>query len=128
MNTLRYAAFAALTVLASLTVACGPSYDRTEFANTKADPLGGGINYSRVELHEGLILTSQIRAWNDDNEQMTLRVRVTEPDFLEIRSTASKDLFAFIGKKPGRTNVEFLADDKVVMIIPAEVLVQPTPP
>ena len=126
-------AFQALVLvgLALGVVACGPEYDRTTFSGTVADDLtaaGTGASVNRLSVHEGMILKSHIVAWNDENVQMKLSVRALDPSVLDVAAVISPHDFAFVGKKVGKTRVEFVADDTLVLVVNADVLPQPELP
>lgn len=108
-------------------VACGPDYERMEMSGTVKDDFGGTIDIRRLTVHEGMIVKSHLVAWNDDQEAMPLVVRVEDPDTVELASVISDRDYAFIGRKQGRTRINFEADGVLVLIVEAEVVPQPTP-
>jgi hypothetical protein len=109
-------------------VACGPEYDRMEFSGTVKDDFGGTVSVQHLTVHEGMIVKSHIVAWNDDKKAMPLLVRVGEPDVIELANVISDRDYAFIGRKPGPTRIDFEADGVLVLVIEAEVVAQPKTP
>jgi hypothetical protein len=128
----RKTTLAALSFVAALGVAaCGPEYDRTELSGVVADDFTSGssqaISVTHMQVHEGLVMKSHIVVWNDNNVQMHLDVRSSDPDIVEIAGVITPRDYAFIGRKVGHTQIKFVAEDTVVLTIEADVLPQPTP-
>jgi hypothetical protein len=114
-------------VLLSLSaVACGPDFQRIDITavNTPAGPVQGQINYQRIVIPEGMIVTARIEPFNDNGKSMHGHVRSMNPSKLEISPAINDRVFAFIGQGVGQTQVEFYADDEVVLIVDAEVVPQ----
>jgi hypothetical protein len=122
------AALALAAALASAITGCGPEYDHTDISNVKEGMFGARIDRSRIEVKAGMIATAHIVSYNDDNEVMPMSVRAANPGILDVTGTITDHDFAFIGVKEGTTEVEILADNKVVLIISAEVRPQPAAP
>jgi hypothetical protein len=120
------------SVLATLVfglVGCGPEYDRTEISSVKGQgTLGGAVDTRALDVPEGLVITAHIAVWNDDDEQMSLTVRSRDPSTVEVAGVVNDHNYAFIGRKTGRTEIEFVADGTVVLTIPATVTKQPELP
>jgi hypothetical protein len=114
-------------VAALVAIACGPDYERTEISGTKSSPLGGEVKSNHVAVPEGMIVKAHVVPYNDDNEQMQAHVWSHDPDILEVIAVVNDRDYAFIGKKPGSTTVEFQADGETVFIVTAEVTTQPPP-
>lgn len=126
-NLVRGLAIAAALALGG--TACGPEYDRTEISAVKGqNTLGGAINTQRLDVPEGLVITAHIVVWNDDNEQMSLGVRSKDPSVVEVAGVVNDRNYAFLGLKPGQTEIELVADGTVVLTIPATVATQPELP
>jgi hypothetical protein len=114
------------SVLAIATLpACGPDYDRMEITNVNTPPMGGTVNFQRIEIIEGTIVTARIEPRNDDNESMHCHVRAELPNILEVSAVVNDRVYAFIGQHEGTTKVEFTAGDEVVLIV--EAIVKPQP-
>ena len=126
MNVVRSALI--LGVLSFGAIACGAEYERTEITGVRVSNLGGEVSVQRIDVPEGLIVKAHIVVWNDDNEAMTLSVRAVDPNIVEVAGVVNDRDYAFIGKKQGRTAVQFLADGKVVLTVQADVTAQPTLP
>jgi hypothetical protein len=126
----RSSSFAALAFVAALAVSltgCAAEYDHTEFGAPRVSILGGRVDRSRIEVPAGMIVTAHIVSYNDDHNVMTMDVRAKDPDIVDVSNVISDHDFAFIGLKPGTTDVEIVADNRVVLIISAVVVPQPTP-
>jgi len=119
---------AVLGGLALSLAACGPEYDRTEITGVRKTQLGGDVSTQRIEVPEGLVIKAHIVVWNDDNEQMELAVRSKDPSIIEVAGVVNERDYAFLGKRRGRTEIEFVADDTVVLTVEANVTAQPALP
>ena len=109
--------------------ACGPQYDRTEITPVRGQSsLGGEVSSRRLVVPEGLVVTAHIVAWNDDNEQMPLAVRSKNPDIVEVAGVVNERNYAFLGLRTGRTEIEVIADDTLVLTVEANVTAQPALP
>lgn len=111
----------AIGLVASL-VGCGPDYDNLQVTNVQGN---GTVNFQKISVTEGMIVTARIEPKNDDGEAMQAHVRSRQPDTLEVAAVVNDRTYAFLGLKAGTTQIEFLADDDVVLIVEAEVLPQP---
>lgn len=109
-------------------VACGPDYDHLELSGEKASPLGGDVKENHITVPEGMIVKVHVVPWNDDKETMPGHVFSHDADTMEIAAIVNDRDYAFIGKKPGHTQVEFQADGKTVLIVEADVTPQPAAP
>jgi len=109
-------------------VGCGDDFDRLEFSNPRASVLGGRIDRNVLTVPEGLVVTSRIVARDDDNEEMALDVRSSDPGVVEALGVVREHDYAFVGKRVGTTTIEFRADNKVVLRVQAVVEPQPSPP
>jgi hypothetical protein len=117
-----------LIVMVAVLVGCGDDFERIEFSNPRPSQLGGGIDRDALTVPEGLVVTRRIVARNDDNEEMNLDVRSNDPNIVETLGVVSAHDYAFVGKRAGTTIIEFRAEGKVVLRVPAIVEPQPTPP
>jgi hypothetical protein len=115
-----------LSAVALGLVACGPDYDHTDISAVRKTKLGGDMNIQRLEVPEGLVLKAHIVVWNDDEEAMPLVVRSKDPKIVEVAGVVNDRDYAFLGLQRGRTEIEFVADDTVVLTIEANVVAQPT--
>lgn len=104
---------------------CGPSYDHTDFTNTRASKLGGTVNRSEISVPEGMIVTAHVVPYNDDNKVMTAKFTSRDEGTVVVQNVISDHDFAFVGLKPGTTDVELRADDDLVLTITATVTPQP---
>jgi hypothetical protein len=111
-----------------LGLACGADYDHTDITSVKASDLGGGIDKTTLSIPEGLILKAHVDSKNDDNKSMGLSIRSLDPTVVEVAGVISDHDYAFIGRKQGRTQIEFKADDTVVLTVDALVTPQPSTP
>ena len=107
---------------------CGPSYDHTDISAVNATAIGGGIQKTHVQVPEGLVLSAHLDAKNDDQKSMGLIVRSQDPSIVEVQGIITDHDFAFLGVRAGHTAVEIVADDHVVLTIPADVTPQPNQP
>ena len=108
-------------------VACGPDFERLQIGAVNLPdetPQTEELNYQRVDVVEGTAVTARIEPFNDDGKSMHLEVRSMRPDILEVSNAVNDRVFFFAGYSVGRTQVEFYADDELVLIIDAEVLPQ----
>jgi hypothetical protein len=120
-----------LAILASLALAslagCGPSYDHTDITAVNPTVIGGGIQKTQVQIPEGLIISAHIDSKNTDQKPMGLVVRSQDSSIVEIQGIVTDHDFAFLGVRAGHTAIDIVADDKVVLTIPADVTPQPSP-
>ena len=125
-SSLRNVALASLVALGSMAlVGCGPDYDHTDITGVKASDLGGDVNKGAITVPEGLIVKAHIVSWNDDKKEMALSIRSRNPDIVEVAGVVNDHDYAFLGHAIGHTDIEFAADDKVVLTVGADVTPQP---
>jgi hypothetical protein len=117
-----------LATLAIGVAACGPEYERTEITGVKQTDLGGNITIEQINVPEGLIIKAHIVVWNDDNVQMPLAVRAVDPSIIEVAGVVNDRDYAFVGLKQGHTQIQFVAEDTVVLTVEADVTAQPALP
>jgi hypothetical protein len=108
-------------------IACGPDYEKTEVTAVKPSPLGGTASSRIVSVPEGMIVKAHVVSFNDDNEVMQAHVLSHDDSIVEVVAVVNDRDYAFIGKKAGRTEVEFQADGETVFTVIAEVTEQPEP-
>jgi hypothetical protein len=125
-SNLRTIGLASILALGSMALAgCGPDYDHTDITGVKSSDLGGGVDRGAIAVPEGLIVKAHIVAWNDDKKQMGLTIRSRNPDVVEVAGVVNDHDYAFLGHTIGHTDIEFVADDKVVLTVGADVTPQP---
>ena len=109
---------------------CAPEYDHTDIVSVKAPPkpLDGRVNYARIHVSVGAIVTARIVSYDDDRKEMAADLRVKDPTIVEVTGVVTPGDYAFLGLRPGETDVEILADGKLVLILTAVVTEQPPPP
>ncbi len=115
--------FALVAVLGTMLAACGPDFDHTDISGQQSK-IGGAITKSQLTVPVGMIVKAHLAPYNDDHELMTVNVQVRDPDVVEAAPVVSVADFAFIGLRPGHTEIQILADGKVVLIIPTDVTEQ----
>jgi len=125
----RAALFAAVLALALAPAlgGCGPDYDRTEI-NAQPSKLGGGVTKSRIEVPLGMVVKAHIVSYDDDEKVMKATFRVADPAILEVAGVVTDSDYAFLGLRPGITQVELRADGDLVLIVDAVVTEQPAAP
>ena len=121
---------AVVAAVAAGSAGCAAEYDHTEISGFRPSLFssGEGVDRSRITVHSGMIVTAHVISYNDDNNIMTMSVRARDPSIVDVSNVISDHDFAFIGMKPGVTEVEVVAGNKVVLIISAVVLEQPAQP
>lgn len=117
----------ALAACVMTMIACGPDYEKTEVTAVKPSPLGGTASNRLVSVPEGMIVKAHVVSFNDDNEIMNAHVLSHDDSIVEVVAVVNDRDYAFIGKRPGRTEVEFQADGEIVFSVVAEVTAQPAP-
>lgn len=120
---------AMLALCLSGLTACGAEYERTEITPTQAShPLGGTVSAQRIDVPEGLVLTARVVIYDDDGEIMPFTIRSKEPAILKVDPVVNVHNYSFIGVAQGQTEIEFVADDSVVLTVTATVMKQPEQP
>ena len=108
---------------------CGVDYDHTEITNVKgSQPFPGTMNYARVVVPVGMVVTAHIISYDDDHKTMTTGLTPTDTRVVEVTTVVSPNDFAFFGLTPGTTDVQLTAGGKVVLILTAVVTDQPALP
>jgi hypothetical protein len=128
MNTNKKLLALAISAFVGLAVvACGPDYEKTVITQSTQTPLGGEVKPNLVSVPEGMIVTAYVAPFDDDDEHMQAHVISRDDTVLEVIAVVNDRNYAFIGKKPGKTLVEFQADGETVFVVEAEVTAQPAP-
>jgi hypothetical protein len=108
---------------------CGAEYDHTEITYGKGSPpFQGTLNYARVVVPVGMVVTAHIVSLDDDKKTMTTAVRSKNTSVVEVETVVSANDYAFFGLAAGTTDVELTADGRVVLIVTAVVTDQPSLP
>jgi hypothetical protein len=117
-----------LVAAAFATAGCGNAdFNHAEINGVKPSPLGGNMNYARVEVPVGMIVVANIVAYDDDHKTMAIDIQEKDKSVVDITNVISEHDYAFWGKTVGTTDVEIKANDKLIMIVKATVTPQPTP-
>lgn len=117
-----------LAAAAMASVACGPSYDRTDIVGRVGTEEGNEISNTHVTVVEGTILKAHIESFNSDNEKMNNLLESGDPNVMEVDYVISDHDFTFQGVKPGDTQITIKANGETVLIIQAHVVQQPDAP
>lgn len=117
----------ALAACVATMIACGPDYEKMEVTAVKPSPLGGTASNRMVSVPEGMIVKAHIVPYNDDGEAMQAHVVSRDESVVEVVAIVNDRDYAFIGKRPGRAEVEFQADGETTFVLIAEVTAQPPP-
>ena len=116
-----------LALLVAVT-GCKAEYDHTDITGARASSsFAGSVDRTKINVTAGQIVTAHIVSYNDDNNIMTMSLRSSRPDLVEVVNVVSDHDFAFIGIAPGVADVDILADNEVVLVISAVVTPQPNP-
>lgn len=118
-----------MTAAVALTVGgCKAEYDRTEITNVKSRLAGGSMNEARIEVPVGGIVTSHIVSYDDSHHTMSVELHSKDEGIVQVANVVSEHDYAFVGMKPGDTEVELRADGHLVLILRARVTAQPPLP
>ena len=91
-------AVASLVALAG----CGADYDHTDITNVKGSPpFPGTMNYARVVVPVGMLVTAHIVSYDDDHKTMTTGIRSKNPSVVDVQTVVSPNDYAFFGLAPG---------------------------
>lgn len=107
---------------------CADDFDHTDISQVRASPLGGGINYARVEVPVGMLVTAHVINVDDDRDEMKTEFRIKDSSIVDVQGVVSDSDYAFFGLRPGTTDIEIRAAGKLVLIITAIVTAQPPLP
>ena len=107
---------------------CKTEYDRTEISNVKSGLPGGNMNYARIDVPVGGIVTSHIVSYDDSHDTMAVELHSKDEGIVQVANVVSEHDYAFVGMKPGETEVEMRANGHLVLILRARVTPQPALP
>ena len=125
MKTKRVALIAAsLFVLGG----CTSEFNHADIVGVKSSPLGGTVNYARIEVPVGMIVKAHIVPYDDARDAMDTELRAKDTSIVDVTNVVSDHDYAFTGLKSGTTEVELRANGKVVLILTAIVTDQPPLP
>jgi hypothetical protein len=130
MSRSRGATFVAgviVAALAHIVTGCKPQYDHTDITNVVRSKLGGDMSIQHLGVPEGMILKAHIVVYNDHKDPMPLEIRSSNPDMVEVAMVVSDRDYAFIGKRAGHAEIQFIGDGQPVVTIEADVTPQPRP-
>jgi len=119
--------FGLVAIGAVLVAACNDDYDRLELTK-QPSTIGGDIDRSNLVVPVGMIVKAHLAPIDDSGDVMTATVSVVDDTIVEAASVVSEADFAFIGLKPGKTDIVLKADGKTVLIIPTTVTEQNVSP
>jgi hypothetical protein len=125
----RAAAVAGIGAFALLGSGCAADYDHTDINVVRSPPapLTGNMNYARIQVSVGAIVTAHIVSYDDDRKQMDAVLRSKDTSIVEVAGVVSDHDYAFLGLRPGTTEVHLEANGKLVLILTAIVTDQPAP-
>lgn len=125
----RRFALAATLAAGALSAGCTADYDRTDITVVRPPPapLAGSVNHARIHVSVGSVVTAHIVSYDDDHDTMSLELRAMDRSVVEVANVVSEHDYAFLGLRPGTTDVEMRADGKLVLIFTAVVVDQPAP-
>lgn len=106
---------------------CGPSYDRLDITSKVLSPLGGEIDVQHIQVPEGMIVKAHIVPYNSDDDAMGVQLHSVDPSIMDVINVAHDHDFAFLGNRPGQTQIEVTAEGETVLIVDALVTPQPAP-
>jgi hypothetical protein len=127
----RAGALAVVALAALLTPAlagCGPDYDHTDITSVHQSPLGGSVNYTRISVPAGMVVTAHLASYDDSHGLMSMELRSRDTSIVEVTTVISDHDYAFFGLRAGTTQVELRADNKLVLVLDAVVTDQPPAP
>lgn len=124
----RRAIVLAAALGAALATGCGgPDYDHTDIKGVIGS-LGNEVDYTKVKVASGTLVTANITSWTDENRRMNVRIRAADPKVLAVMPVVTDGSFAFLGLAPGATTLDLEADGRTVLRLDAFVTEQPALP
>ncbi len=126
----RLALHSTFSVAAVALAGCGAEYDHTDIVGVHAPPkpLDGRVNYARINVSVGAIVTAHIVSYDDDHKELAAELRSKDTNVVEVTGVVTPGDYAFLGLRPGQTEVEVRADGHLVLILTAVVTDQPSLP
>ncbi|MBS2014021.1 MAG: hypothetical protein JST00_14115 [Deltaproteobacteria bacterium] len=122
MNRALAGSLVGLLAAVSLT-ACHDDFNRVDITR-QPSKIGGDLTKSRLEVPVGMIVKAHLAPLDDDFDVMDANVTVADGSILEAAPVVSEADFAFIGLRPGATEITLRANGRTVLIIPAVVTEQ----
>jgi len=119
------AKLALAVALGASTMACGPDFERTQISGVLPSKVGGRFDVTRLEVPAGTILKASVIPLDDRGKRMPGALYSRDPSVLEIANVVSEYDYAFIGLRPGVTQIELRADGDLVLVVDAVVTAQP---
>ena len=113
----------------ALSSGCAADYDHTDISVVRPPPapLDGSVNHARIQVSVGSVVTAHIVSYDDDHDSMSLELHAKDRSVVEVANVVSEHDYAFLGLRPGTTDVEMRANGKLVLIFTAVVVDQPAP-
>jgi hypothetical protein len=123
-----FAALAAASLL--LLAGCGPEYDHTDILAVHAPPkpLAGQVDYARIQVSVGAVVTAHIVSYDDDHKEMAADLQSKNTNVVQVTGVVAPGDYAFLGMSVGQTEIEVRADGHLVLILTAIVTEQPALP
>ncbi len=103
---------------------CIANYSHTDISSVSSNDLPSQVTAFRIAVTQGSIVTAHIAPFNNDEKPMVGDVQSSDPTMLTVVHAYGDKNYAFLGLKPGKTQVMFLADGVVVATIQSEVTAQ----
>jgi hypothetical protein len=109
---------------------CGADYDHTDVVavHKPPSPLAGRVDYARIQVSVGAVVTAHIVSYDDDHKEMDAALRSKDPSVVEVTGVVTPGDYAFLGLRAGQTEVEVRADGHLVLVLTAVVTEQPPLP
>lgn len=115
--------FSIATSLGALS-GCTAGYRHTDISQVSTNDLPSAVNQVHIQVTEGSIVTAHIAPFNSDDKPMVGDVQSNDSSTLGVLKAYGDKNYAFLGVKPGKTTVLFLADGETVATIEADVTPQ----
>jgi hypothetical protein len=119
-----FASTATVAMLAGALSGCTAGYRHTDISQVSSNELPSTVSAVHIQVTEGSIVTAHIAPFNSDDKPMVGDVQSTDRSMLDVLKAYGDKNYAFLGVKPGKTTVLFLADGETVATIEAEVTPQ----
>jgi hypothetical protein len=120
----------AIALTALLLAGCGAEYDHTDILSVHQPPkpLAGRVDYARIQVSVGAVVTAHIVSYDDDHKEMAADLRSKDTGVVEVTGVVTPGDYAFLGMRVGETEIEVRADGHLVLILKAVVTEQPPLP